>query len=132
MITITRTTSRRRAPTIPPPAADRDCNGAGATDWHRSVKADAASGSPVTRHGQHLLVTARDWKDNPGWSFGECECGSTLAFRLAESRCRQCEDVGVVRVGSGYDDTEVPCDLCSEPADVPDEGPLHWRHRGRR
>lgn len=50
-------------------------------DWqrhHAAVKADAATGAPVTPHGRHLLETSRPAPR--GQRCGECLCGSTFLF----------------------------------------------------
>lgn len=46
---------------------------------HRRVKADAATGAPVTDHGRRLLETSRPWPEE-GCRIGECLCGSSLMF----------------------------------------------------
>jgi hypothetical protein len=43
---------------------------------HDLVRADAASGAPVTEHGRHLASTLRPWPELG--RCGECLCGSTL------------------------------------------------------
>lgn len=53
--------------------------------WHAQVRADAASGSPVTEHGRALLATARPWPE-AGVMVGECGCNSSLCFEPAVSR----------------------------------------------
>lgn len=45
---------------------------------HDAVRADAATGHPVTEHGKHLLSTLRPW---PGLGqIGECLCMSSLVI----------------------------------------------------
>lgn len=62
------------------PTADRvatcPASAAAARAHHARVKADAASGAPVTPEGQHVLATRREWP-GLGWC-GECLCRSTL------------------------------------------------------
>ncbi len=45
---------------------------------HDRVRADAATGAPVTEHGKHLHRTLRPW---PGLGrIGECLCMSSLVI----------------------------------------------------
>ncbi len=55
---------------------------AAARAHHEAVRADAASGNPVTEHGRHLLATRRPWP-GLGWC-GECLCLSTLVVAVDE------------------------------------------------
>lgn len=71
--------------TAPQPyiAAPADATQCPVDDWqrhHREVKADAATGAPVTPHGQRLLETAR--QAPRGQLFGECLCGSSFLFTV--------------------------------------------------
>jgi hypothetical protein len=50
---------------------------------HDRVRADAATGNPVTEHGKHLHSTLRPW---PGLGrMGECLCMSSLVIADATS-----------------------------------------------
>lgn len=49
------------------------------TDWHESIRADAATGRPVTTQGQALLASSRPWTE-VDLLIGECSCGSSLCF----------------------------------------------------
>lgn len=56
---------------------------AAAQAWHDRVRADAASGAPVTDHGRALLASARPWPDAET-TIGECGgCHSSLCFTPA-------------------------------------------------
>lgn len=64
----------------PAPAAAHPCP---VDDWnrhHAAAKADAATGAPITPHGQSLLSSARPAPG--GQVFGECLCGSSFLFTL--------------------------------------------------
>lgn len=51
---------------------------AAARAHHDAVRADAATGNPVTEHGKHLHRTLRPW---PGLGrIGECACMSSLVI----------------------------------------------------
>lgn len=50
---------------------------------HSRVRADAATGAPVTAHGQRLLETARPWPEEQ-CQIGECLCGSSLMFGFVD------------------------------------------------
>lgn len=51
---------------------------AAARAHHDAVRADVATGNPVTEHGKHMLRTLRPW---PGLGvIGECACMSSLVI----------------------------------------------------
>lgn len=48
---------------------------------HLAVRADAATGAPVTPQGRALLASSRPWAAmGVGVRIGECACGSSLCF----------------------------------------------------